>query len=81
MGSIARLIDANYYHLDEKREIFVEAEESGEKFMQELITMMVKETPKKDLFGEKDHSRCLTLFLAIFQHRYTSLYLEWLQIL
>ena len=42
---------------------------------------MIKSTEKKNLFGDKDHSRMLALFLVFIQHRYASVYLEWIHIL
>ena len=42
---------------------------------------MIKCTHKKNLFGEKDYSRLLALFLVIVEHRYVKVYLDWLSIL
>ena len=79
--AMCRLIDANYYNLFTQREIFKNTEQSGRRVIEEIIVSMVRNTHKKNIFGEKDHSRLLTLFLVILEHRYAKVYLDWLPIL
>lgn len=78
---LCRLIDSNYYNLSTQRSIFQNTEQSGRRVVEDIICSMIKSTQKKNLFGEKDHSRLFALFLAFFEHKYVKVYLDWMEIL